>query len=375
MTIIQELKQLFSAHFNTSPSHIVRAPGRVNLIGEHTDYNDGFVLPMAIEHAIYIALRAREDDMVRIYASNFDNTFSFELDNFSKGEMSPAEYVKGMTRALQNAEYALQGWDGVLKGDIPIGAGLSSSAATEMAIGQAFKAVGSVDATPTELAKMGQWVENEWLGLGSGIMDQMISASGQVGSALLIDCRSLETENVPLPENTAVVILDTGTRRGLVDSKYNERRQQCEEAAAFFGVPKLRDVIIEQFEARENQLDEMPRKRARHVITENARVLKARDALKGGDAATFGKLMDESHMSMRDDFEISSDALNAMVRHAQMHPACYGARMTGGGFAGCAVALVNRDGADDFARTVTAGYGAETGHTPAAYISQPTQGA
>ncbi|MEM6527014.1 MAG: galactokinase [Chloroflexota bacterium] len=375
MTIIQELKQLFTEQFSTSPTHIVRAPGRVNLIGEHTDYNDGFVLPMAIEHAIYIALRARKDDTVHIFASNFDDTFAFNLEDFKKDGMSPAEYVKGMTRALQNAGYNLRGWDGVLKGDIPIGAGLSSSAATEMAIGQAFKAVGTIDATPAQMAQMGQWVENDWLGLGSGIMDQMISASGQAGSALLIDCRSLDTEPVPLPEDTAVVILDTGTRRGLVDSKYNERRQQCEEAATFFGVPKLRDLTLEQFSAREQELPELPRKRARHVITENERVLKARDALKAGDAAVFGQLMNASHVSMRDDFEISSDALNAMVNHAQRQPSCYGARMTGGGFGGCAVALVGRDAAEVFSEVVTRDYVAQTGHTPAAYISQPTQGA
>ncbi|MEM6283440.1 MAG: galactokinase [Chloroflexota bacterium] len=375
MTIIQELKQLFTEQFSTSPTHIVRAPGRVNLIGEHTDYNDGFVLPMAIEHAIYIALRARKDDTVHIFASNFDDTFAFNLEDFKKDGMSPAEYVKGMTRALQNAGYNLRGWDGVLKGDIPIGAGLSSSAATEMAIGQAFKAVGTIDATPAQMAQMGQWVENDWLGLGSGIMDQMISASGQAGSALLIDCRSLDTEPVPLPEDTAVVILDTGTRRGLVDSKYNERRQQCEEAATFFGVPKLRDLTLEQFFAREQELPELPRKRARHVITENERVLKARDALKAGDAAVFGQLMNASHVSMRDDFEISSDALNAMVNHAQRQPSCYGARMTGGGFGGCAVALVGRDAAEVFSEVVTRDYVAQTGHTPAAYISQPTQGA
>ncbi len=375
MTLLEQLEKTFAAHYEELPAHIVRAPGRVNLIGEHTDYNDGFVLPMAIEHAVYIALRPNHGTQVQLYATNFDQTLAFDLTDFQREDMSPAEYVKGMTRALQDAGHTLHGWDGVITGDVPIGAGLSSSAATEMAVGQAFAVVSDLHIAPVALAKMGQWVENEWLGLGSGIMDQMISANGQAGSALLIDCRSLATEPVPLPTGTVVAILDTGTRRGLVDSKYNERRQQCETAAAHFGVPKLRDLTLAQFQAREQELDVLPRKRARHVITENARVLQARDALHNNDAAAFGRLMDASHVSMRDDFEISSDALNAMVQHAQAHPACYGARMTGGGFAGCAVALVRAGDADDFAAQVTARYRADTPHEPAVYISRPTDGA
>ena len=365
----------FHQRYGTAPTYLVRAPGRVNLIGEHTDYNDGFVLPMAIEHAIYIALEPLDTSEVHLYSTNFDAEIRFPLDGFTRDDMSPAEYVKGMTRAMQNAGYMLSGWRGVVTGDIPIGAGLSSSAATEMAVGQAFAVLDNLSIAPADMAKMGQWVENEWLGLGSGIMDQMISASGVAGSALLIDCRSLKTDPVPIPDDTTVVILDTGTRRGLVDSKYNERRQQCEAAAAFFGVPKLRDVTLAQFSARQAELDDLPRKRARHVITENARVLKARDALNAGAATEFGRLMNESHVSMRDDFEISSPALDAMVRHAQNHPGCYGARMTGGGFAGCAVALVRHEVADAFANVVAGRYQQETGHEPRVYLSQPTAGA
>lgn len=375
MAIIDNIQKTFADRFGEAPQIIVRAPGRVNLIGEHTDYNDGFVLPMAIERAIYIALRPRTDRTVSLFSVDFDKELSFNIDDFQHEDMSPAEYVKGMTRALLNAGYSLNAWEGVVQGDVPVGAGLSSSAAMEMAVGQAFAQVSGFSVAPSQMALYGQWVENEWLGLGSGIMDQMISASGEAGSALLIDCRTLETEAVPLPNGTAIVILDTGTRRGLVGSEYNTRRQQCEAAAAFFGVPKLRDLTIEQFEARADELDELPRKRGRHIVTENARVLEARDALKSGDAERFGKLMDASHVSMRDDFEISSDALNAMVRHAQAHPASYGARMTGGGFAGCAVALVRVDGAADFAEVVAKGYAEETGNAPQVYISQPTAGA
>ncbi len=375
MNQVTDIVNSFQQRYGTDPTHFVRAPGRVNLIGEHTDYNDGFVLPMAIEHDIHIALEPLDVPEVHLYSTNFDAEIRFPLDGFTRQEMSPAEYVKGMTRALQNNGHTLSGWRGVITGDIPDGAGLSSSAATEMVVGQAFAVRGGLTITPTDMAKMGQWVENEWLGLGSGIMDQMISASGVAGNALLIDCRSLETELVPIPDDTTVFILDTGTRRGLVDSKYNERRQQCEAAAAFFGVPKLRDVTFEQFTAREADLAELPRKRARHIITENARVLRARDALNAGAATEFGQLMNESHVSMRDDFEISSPALDAMVRHAQNHPGCFGARMTGGGFAGCAVALVRREVAEAFGKIVAEAYAQETGNEPQIYVSQPTDGA
>lgn len=374
--LAQRVTDAFKTHYHAEPTAVIRAPGRVNLIGEHTDYNDGFVLPMAIDRAVWVALRPTDTPSVRLVAMDFDDeVLTFALDDFERGEMSPVEYVKGMTRALQNAGHALTGWEGVIKGDVPIGAGLSSSAAIEMAVGQAFAVVSGLDIPPVAMARMGQWVENEWLQLRTGIMDQMISANGAAGNALLIDCRSLETENVPLPADTAVAILDTGTRRGLVGSAYNERRQQCEAAAAFYGVPKLRDLSLAVFEERAADLDELPRKRARHVISENARVLQARDVLKAGDAAAFGALMDASHVSMRDDFEISSPALDAMVKHAQAHPASHGARMTGGGFAGCAVALIQADAADDFAAVVGQAYAEETGNTPQIYISQPTGGA
>lgn len=375
MTTLDRIRQTFIDRYGEPPAAVVRAPGRVNLIGEHTDYNDGFVLPMAIERAVYIALRPTPNNAVRLVALDFDNAdMHLPLDDIQRGQQSPAEYVKGMAKALQNAGHTLHGFEGLLAGDVPIGAGLSSSAATEMAVGHAFAHVSGFDIAPAQLARLGQWVENEWLGLGSGIMDQMISAAGVEDHALLIDCRTLDLDPVPLPKQTVVAILDTGTRRELVGSEYNKRRQQCEAAADALGVDALRDVTVEQFQARANDLDALPRRRARHVITENARVLQARDALRAGDAAAFGRLMDASHVSMRDDFEISSPALNAIVRHAQAHPASFGARMTGGGFAGCAVALIRRTAADEFAQTVAAGYQSETGHTPQIYLSRATSG-
>jgi len=374
--IKQQVVEAFQAAYGDAPQFIVRAPGRVNLIGEHTDYNDGFVLPMAIERAVWVALRPRKDRSVEIHTLDFDeDVIRFPLDVKERKAPSPAEYIKGMSYMLGNAGYALKGWEGVVKGDVPIGAGLSSSAALEMATAQAFAAVSGFDFDPPKMARLGQQVENEWIGVQSGIMDQMISAAGQAGSALLIDCRSLELDPAPLPPGTAVVIMDTGTRRGLVGSAYNERRQQCEAAAKYFGVPALRDLDLETFESRMDELDDLPRRRARHVVTENARTLQARDAMKAGDAIILGALMDGSHESMRDDFEISSDALNAMVEAARHQSVCYGARMTGGGFAGCAVALIQQDAADEFSNVVAEEYQKVTGNTPALYVSQPAAGA
>jgi len=375
MTLQQQVSDQFNTLYGENPQTIIRAPGRVNLIGEHTDYNDGFVLPMAINRAVWIALRPRADRQVVLYAMDFDAQIRIDLDDLQQGEPGPIEYVKGMAWALGQAGYELRGWDGVVKGDVPIGAGLSSSAALEMATAQAFAAVSGFTFDPPVMAKLGQLVENEWVGVNSGIMDQMISAAGQKDAALLIDCRSLETTQVPLPGGTAVVILDTSTRRGLIGSAYNDRRASCEKAAAFYGVPALRDLDLDTFNARAEQLDEETRRRARHIITENARVLAAKQAMSAGDAVGMGQLMNASHISMRDDFEISADALNAIVDCAQAHGGCYGARMTGGGFAGCAVALVDAVQADDFAAVVTAGYTQRTGLTPSLYITAAENGA
>lgn len=373
--IQQQVVEAFIERFAESPGLIIRAPGRVNIIGEHTDYNDGFVLPMAINRASWIALRPRIDRQIKLTALDMDQTAAFDLDDFNHDGPGWLEYVKGIAFTLQEAGYSLKGWEGVMAGDVPIGAGLSSSAALELATARAFASISGLPWDPAEMAKLGQRAENEWVGMNCGIMDQMISASGLAGHALLIDCRSLETETVPLPPSTRIVVLDTATRRGLVDSAYNERRQQCEQAAAFFGVPALRDVDLQTFESRMQELDPLTRRRARHVITENQRTLQAAEAMKVEDAVTLGKLMDASHISMRDDFEISSNELNEMVAIAQDQPGCHGARMTGGGFAGCAVALVQWEAADQFAREVGSAYEAATGYHPQVYICEATDGA
>jgi galactokinase len=375
MSLRGQVIQEFKSRFDTPPGLVVRAPGRVNLIGEHTDYNDGFVLPMAIDRAIWIALRPRGDQYVVAHSLDFDRPAEFHLGSLKKANAGWAEYLKGVAWALQETGHELRGWEGVVAGDVPVGAGLSSSAALEMATARAFAAVSDLAWDPPHMAKLGQRAENAWVGVNCGIMDQMISAAGVAEHALLIDCRSLETQAVPLPLGTLAVVLDTATRRGLVDSAYNERRAQCEAAAHYFGVPALRDVSPEEFEARAGQLSDPIRRRARHVITENARTLAASQAMREGDAPELGHLMDASHASLRDDFEVSSHELNVMVTCARRHPACYGARMTGAGFGGCAVALVRAEAAEPFATSTSADYQAETDIVPHVYICEAAAGA
>jgi galactokinase len=285
------------------------------------------------------------------------------------------EYIKGTAWSLQDAGHRLAGWEGVMAGDVPLGAGLSSSAALEMAAARALAAVGNLPWEPAAMAKLGQRAENKWVGVNCGIMDQLISACGRAEHALLIDCRSLESRAEPFPPGLAVVVLDTATRRGLVDSAYNERRSQCEAAAKFFGVKALRDVDRAMFDAAAAKLDPTTRRRALHVISENDRTVRAGEAMRRGDLAELGKLMNESHVSLRDDYEVSSDALNAMVECAQAQEACYGARMTGAGFGGCAVAVIRAAAADDFAARTSAAYHLKTGHKPAVYVCRATDGA
>jgi galactokinase len=367
--------QEFEARFGEPPACVARAPGRVNLIGEHTDYNDGFVLPMAIDRAAWIALRPREDSKVFIHSLDFGEDREFDLHHLASTGNEWINYVQGVAWVLQKKTRGLKGWDGVAAGDVPIGAGLSSSAAFELASARAFSSISGMPWDPREMALAAQRAENDWIGVRCGIMDQMISAAGEEGHALLIDCRSLETRSVPMPPGSAVVILDTATRRGLVDSAYNDRRLHCEEAADFFGVEALRDVEVERFERLAPRMENVMRRRARHVITENARTLEAADALERGDAETVGRLMNESHASLRDDFEVSRRELDVIVELAQGHGACRGARMTGAGFGGCAVALVDGEGADDFARTVAEAYQSATGLEPRVYVCSASAGA
>jgi len=363
----------FSNEFGSSPDLIVRAPGRVNLIGEHTDYNDGFVLPMAIDRAVWIALRPRPDRWVRVRALEMGEVVEFNLDNLQKGN-GWVEYLKGIAWALQEAGFRLQGWEGVLSGDVPRGAGLSSSAAVEVATARAFYALAELVWEPAHAARLAQKAENQWVGVNCGIMDQMVSAAAMEGHALFLDCRTLDYEHVPLPPGLAIVVLDTSTRRGLVDSAYNERRAQCESAAHHFGVKALRDVRLEQLEVKGHDLPPVVLRRARHIVSENERVLEAVQAMRAGDAVRLGELFNTSHASLRDDFEVTNDALNWMVEIAQSQPGCYGARMTGAGFGGCAVALVDEKSSRAFASAVQAAYKARSGLDAAVYVCKPSAG-
>jgi len=375
MTLQERVIAGFSEHFGGQATWIVRAPGRVNLIGEHTDYNDGFVMPLAIDRQILIALRARDDDRIVVRSLDYDDTLDIAPSELDKlGDAGWGEYVKAVAWALREQGYTLKGWEGVMTGDIPKGAGLSSSAALELAVAKACSVTADLPWNPAEMAKIGQKAENQWVGMQCGIMDQMISAAGQAEHALQIDCRSLESTPVPFPPGTAIVVMDTATRRGLVDSAYNERRSQCQEAAQAFGKEVLRDVARETFDAKAEQLTDLQRRRARHVIYENERVLAAMQAMQQHDAETLGKLMYASHVSLRDDFEVSSDELNVIVECARQQPACYGARMTGAGFGGCAVALIRADAGEDFLKQVAEHYQRQTGITPNMYLCQATNG-
>lgn len=364
----------FYERFESHPSYLARAPGRVNLIGEHTDYNDGFVLPMAIDRAVWIALRPRNDQSVRVFPLDYEQTLEFSLDGFQKGQ-GWGEYIKGVAYALQAEGSKLQGWEGVLAGDVPPGAGLSSSAALELAAARAFAAASGLDWEPTRMARIGQAAENGWVGVQCGIMDQMASAASRQGHALFLDCRSLAYEHVPLPDELAVVVMDTSTRRGLVDSAYNERRAQCEQAARFFGAPALRDVGWETFQAESGKLPATIMRRARHILTENRRVLAAVQAMRAGDVARLGDLFNESHASLREDFEVTNAALNQVVAVAQAQPACYGARMTGAGFGGCAVALARNDQVEGFVTAVSESYRRASGLEARLYVCQASPGA
>ena len=365
----------FAQRFGAPPSVVVRAPGRVNLIGEHTDYNDGFVMPMAIDRATWIALRPRADDTVILQALDHGESLTFNLKDFQRDAMTWREYPKGVTHMLKEAGYPLRGWEGVTACDVPMGAGLSSSASYELAIARAFSAVAGFAWDAPRMAVLCQKAENEWVGVKCGIMDQMISAVGEKDKAVLIDCRDLSRKPAPLPAGTAVVIMDTMTRRGLVDSAYNERRQQCHAAAAHFGVKALRDVTMNVFQSRAGELDPVVCKRARHVISENERTVSAVAAMTNGDAAALGQLMNTSHDSLRDDFEVTNHELNVIVDVARQQAGCFGARMTGAGFGGCAVALVAAPQAQTFAARVAEGYARKCGRQPAIYVTLATAGA
>lgn len=368
----------FEQRFGHRPAFLSRAPGRVNLIGEHTDYNDGFVLPMAINREVAVVGAPRDDRRIRLYALNFDDEADFALDQLQRSEPADwSDYPRGVAWVLREAGFDLVGFDGVLYGDVPIGSGLSSSAAIEMAVFMAFAACQPALAglDRVRAAKLAQRAENAFVGVNCGIMDQFVSALGQAGHALFIDCRSLDYAPVPMPDEMAVLVVDTAAPRSLAASAYNERRAQCEAAARLLGVPALRDLSPEIFAQRRAALPALVAQRAEHVIYENRRVLDAVAALRAGDVATFGRLMNESHDSLRDLYEVSSAELDAVVEIARGVSGVYGARMTGAGFGGCAIALAEQTAVDALRDAVMREYPARTGRQPSIYVCTANDGA
>ncbi|MHB9109331.1 MAG: galactokinase [Armatimonadota bacterium] len=362
-------------------ARLFRAPGRVNIIGEHTDYNEGFVLPAAIDRAVYMGVRPHGGRQVNIFSENFHERNSFSLDEIGyDAEQHWSNYLRGVCFVLEEADYHLRGADVYFNGDVPIGSGLSSSAALEVATATAFLALAEYEVPGPEVARLCQRAENEFVGMRCGIMDQMISVMGKAGHALLIDCRSLESRAIPVPAGVKLVISDTGVRRGLASSEYNTRRGQCEEGVRLLqqvlpGITALRDVTPAQLVAHKDLLPEEVYRRCRHVVTEDARVLEAVQAMEAGDHARLGALLNASHESLKHDYEVSCPELDLMVELARKQPGVYGSRMTGAGFGGCTISLVAEEYANDFKQAVGKAYEEATGLHWMIYVSEATEGA
>jgi galactokinase len=378
--LIRRVRERFAQTFGGG-ARVALSPGRVNLIGEHTDYNDGWVLPMAIERAAVVAFRPRPDGRLRVHAAAYGETREVDLETLRPpGGSEWIAYVAGVAWALREAGHHLPGLDAVVDGDVPLGAGLSSSAALELATARAFADAAGIAWDATAMARLGQRAENRYVGVNCGLMDQMASAVSREGCALLLDCRTLETEPVPVPEEAAVVVMDTGARRSLAASAYNDRRAACEAAVAVLaeshpGIKALRDVDAATLAATEAQLDPLVFRRAQHVVAENRRPLQMTEAFRNNDLPAAGQLMNESHASLRDLYEVSSPELNLVSGLARSHPDCFGARMTGAGFGGCAIALVAAARVDEFSRSVHAAYRAQVDLPSAFFACRPSAGA
>jgi galactokinase len=370
----------FRARFGGAAA-VYRAPGRVNLIGEHTDYNDGFVMPAAIGFSCWAATAPREDRRLVVHSENFDETVEANLDELLPIPDSEwANYPLGVAWALENSGKRLRGANVYVSGEVPLGAGLSSSAAIEVSTGFALLDMAGVEIDRTELALLCQRAENEFVGARCGIMDQFISCRGLADHAMMLDCRSLEMKMLPVPANVALVICNTMVKHELGASEYNTRRSECEEAVralkkALPAIHALRDVTVAQLESHRQLLEPVIFKRARHVITENERVLRAAEALRSAAMVKLGPLMAESHRSLRDDFQVSCPELDKMVEVAAGRRGVIGSRMTGGGFGGCTINLVAAADARDFQQKVSAVYAGATGLRPDIFICNASQGA
>ncbi|MFZ1965100.1 MAG: galactokinase [Roseiarcus sp.] len=374
-----ELRQKFREEFGGEP-RLYRAPGRVNLIGEHTDYNDGFVLPAALELRTWVAAAARPDRRLRVRSLHAGAALEFDLDDPAPAPRRDwSDYARGVAVMLQKAGHRLAGADLLIDSDVPIGAGLSSSAALEVSTGYALLDLAGVAVDRTELALCCQRAENEFVGMRCGVMDQFISCYGAAGHALLLDCRSLAFRLVPIDPSVRLVICNSMVRHELAAGEYNLRRAECERGVALLksalpAIRALRDVGAAELAAHAALLPELTLRRCRHVITEDERVESAGAALDAGRVEEFGRLMNASHVSMRDDYEISCRELDILVELAWRVEGVLGSRMTGGGFGGCTVSMVRADAVERFRASLAAGYAAATGITPDIVICSPGDG-
>jgi galactokinase len=360
---------------------IFRAPGRVNLIGEHTDYNDGFVLPAAINFSTWVTLTPLQANRLEIFSENFNEQITIQLDNSNikpRGHWS--DYVIGVAVILQKVGYSLSGTHLKIRGEVPIGSGLSSSAALEVATACALVANSNLNIDRVELAKICRRAENEFVGARVGIMDQFVSLHAKANNALLLDCRSLDYKLLPMSAAARLIVCNTMVKHKLASSEYNQRREQCEAGVKHLAqmlpnVSALRDVTLEQLEKHGQEMPDVIYRRCRHVVSENGRVLEAGAALVRDDLNKFGQLMYESHLSLRDDYEVSCKELDLMVELARKVDGVYGARMTGGGFGGCTVNLVAREHEEEFKSVVAEGYERENKLKPEIFVCEPSAGA
>ncbi len=387
MELREAVIRAFETRFGHSPAFLAIAAGRVNLLGEHVDYNEGFVMPAAIDRATYLAFAPAGTPHSTILAADFNEETTFtptSLADKVDAQGIPlaewARYPAGVAWALSSAGLSTPPMQGVFRSSVPRGAGLSSSASVEMAFAVAWATLGSWYLPPMRLALLAQKAENEYVGVHCGIMDQFASACGVANHLLWLDCRSLEWRPLPIPPDVVIVIADTSVRRRLSASGYNERRQACEQAVAILRddlphIRSLRDVSTEEFDRLSHRLPPLVAKRARHVVEEIERCRRAVFLLEQGEIASFGQLMNECHRSLRDLYEVSTVELDCMVNIAQSLDGCYGARLTGAGFGGCTVNLVDKSAAISFAQTLARQYQQETGLKPEIYICQPSAGA
>jgi len=370
----------FRRVFGSAP-RVFRAPGRINLIGEHTDYNDGFVMPAAIDFATWVAAEARTDRKIIAHSMAFNSMVEIDLDELNGKDGAPwKRLIKAVASALSKERTPIVGANLIIEGDVPMGAGLSSSASLEIALAVCLTALSNLPVSRNAIALAAQAAEIESTGARVGIMDQFVSMHGEAGKVLLLDCRSLEYQTSPLPNDLEFVICNTMIKHSIAGGEYNRRRAQCEEGVRVLrnvmpSILALRDVTLNQLENHKSGLSDVVYRRCRHVITENDRVLEMSKALKQGDEATIGRLMRASHESLRDDYEVSCPELDIMVDAAARHPALVGSRMTGGGFGGCTVNLVRRGRAQEFIEHVSTAYRNATGVIPDIFVTGTTDGA